>query len=71
MIHAFSEPEKLQEQANNTNQKDNRRQFQPNVGRGRGGRQQNLIQSTSIFAAGPAELAKKCNTKSLAFYHLC
>ncbi len=30
-------------------------------GRGRGGRQQNLIQTKSIFEAGPGEAARKCN----------
>lgn len=47
---------------------ENKRQFAPNVssrGRGRGGRQQNLIQTKSIFEAGPGEAARKSD-KSFA-----
>ena len=59
MIYCLKYSE-VENQSESQAQKSNSRQFQPNIrGRGRG-RQQNFIQTKSIFEAGPGESAKKC-----------
>jgi hypothetical protein len=66
-FYFFSAPE-VDQSASNANK--NRRQFQPNVsdrGRGRGGRQPNVIVTSSVFEAGPAESTKRCMSLVIQF----